>query len=132
MSLRELSLDDTSSANDQSLLFKLSSGPALGMFARVVLCSSPNDAYVPLHSARIQVPMKADRDSSRGLAIVKMTGNMLSHIRPERVSRLTLANLVSKNASSIDRLIGRADHISYLESHILVQQLIHSLYPALS
>lgn len=132
-SLKELSLDDTFFGGAEStLLFKLSTNGVLDHFKRVVLFSSPKDQYVPGHSARIQVPHKAETDYLRGTAIKKMTGNLLSKMNPESLVRVTLLNNVPDTASAVDSFIGRAAHICYLDNAIVVQQLVYSLYPYFS
>ena len=117
MSLKELALDDSNHDVENSLLFKLSSNGALDDFSHIILVSSSKDQYVPVHSARMQVPSRAEADLN-GPAVIKMAFNLLASIPPERLVRISVNNSIPDSASTVDNFIGRAVRvIPYLINH---------------
>ena len=60
-----------------------------------------------------------------------MAANILSQVEPERLLRITLDNNTDA-AKSVDKAIGRAAHICYLDDAVVAQQLVYTLYPFLS
>ena len=106
-SLNELALGDSNQDIENSLLFKLSSNGVLDGFSRIILVSSPKDQYVPVHSARMQVPSRAEADVN-GPAVIKMAFNLLANIQPERLVRISVHNSIPDSASTVDSFIGRA------------------------
>ncbi|XDV33895.1 hypothetical protein PO909_004141, partial [Leuciscus waleckii] len=57
----------------QTFLYRLSKKPGLQFFKNVVLVASPQDRYVPFHSARIEMCRTALKDRTTGLLVQKLT-----------------------------------------------------------
>lgn len=64
-SMTQLCLKDASDAR-QSFLYRLSSKPCFALFRNVLLVSSPQDHYVPRHSARVEICSEALGDQILG------------------------------------------------------------------
>ena len=64
-SMTQLNLKDEPDPR-QSFLYRLSKRPGLALFRNVLLVSSPQDHYVPRHSARIEMCQSALDDPSLG------------------------------------------------------------------
>jgi hypothetical protein len=123
---QELSLKESSDVNTTSL-YSLSENGMLQYFRRVVFISSPNDLYVPEYSARVQVNPKAILNPHIGYTLTSMAANLLSQIEPEKLLRITLDNNVF-DAGNVDKAIGRAGHICYLDNMIIAEGLVYTLY----
>ena len=64
-SMTQLCLKDAADPR-QSFLYKLSSKPCFELFRHVLLVSSPQDHYVPRHSARVEFCAEALGDQTLG------------------------------------------------------------------
>lgn len=102
-------------------LFKLSQEKTYEYFQNTILLSSPQDRYVPYHSARIQLCHAATRDYKKGPAYRAMLKNCLNQI----VSAATTDRLflrcdvnfdTSSQARTLNNFIGRTAHIEFLET----------------
>lgn len=102
-------------------LFKLSQEKTFEYFQNTILLSSPQDRYVPYHSARIQLCHAATRDYKKGPAYRAMLKNCLNQI----VSAATTDRLflrcdvnfdTSSQARTLNNFIGRTAHIEFLET----------------
>ena len=71
--------------------------------------------------------MKAQNDHIFGPLLAHMTANILTQIDPEKLLRITLDNNI-KNNMSIDSMIGRAAHISFLDDIDVVSLLFYNLF----
>jgi hypothetical protein len=127
--IKELSLKDSSDYNTTTL-YSLSENGVLQYFRRIVFISSPNDLYVPEYSARVQVNPKAILNPHVGYTLTSMAANVLSQIEPEKLFRITLDNNVS-DAGNVDKAIGRAGHICYLDNMTIAEGLVYTLYSVL-
>lgn len=124
--LQELSLKDS---NDYHLteLFSLSQNGVLQHFRHIVFVSSPKDLYVPEYSSRVQVNNKAILNPYVGYTLTTMAANIISSIDSEKLIRITLDNNVNESGN-VDKVIGRAAHICYLDQMVIVESLVYSLY----
>lgn len=62
-----------------------------------------------------------------GYTLTSMAANLLSQIEPEKLLRITLDNNVF-DAGNVDKVIGRAGHICYLDNMIIAEGLVFTLY----
>lgn len=116
---------------ENTFIYNLSKEKTLANFRNVFLLSSPQDGYVPYHSARIELCPAASSDfSKRGKIFLQMLNNCLDQIRTSSDHRVIMRCDVNFNASSYGRnlntLIGRAAHIEFLESDIFVKFIMWS------
>eukprot|EP00603_Paraphysomonas_imperforata_P000427 CAMPEP_0114414520 /NCGR_PEP_ID=MMETSP0103-20121206/1431_1 /TAXON_ID=37642 ORGANISM="Paraphysomonas imperforata, Strain PA2" /NCGR_SAMPLE_ID=MMETSP0103 /ASSEMBLY_ACC=CAM_ASM_000201 /LENGTH=938 /DNA_ID=CAMNT_0001582665 /DNA_START=205 /DNA_END=3021 /DNA_ORIENTATION=+ len=130
--LHELALKDSNSE-----LYRLSENGVLQYFDRVVFVSSPKDLYVPFYSARVLVNSRAALDAKTGHVVVEMAANLMTQIEPDRLFRVTLDNQVDQlkaldTMKNVDKVIGRAAHICYLEDKVVAMQLVKTLFGLLS
>ncbi|CAJ1963578.1 unnamed protein product [Sphenostylis stenocarpa] len=90
-------------------------------FKNVVLLSSPQDGYVPYHSARIELCPAATLDfSKQGKVFLEMLNNCLDQMRTNSDHRVVMRCDINFGTSyygkrSFNTLIGRAAHIEFLE-----------------
>ena len=122
-SLLQLSLKDHSDLY-KTFLYKLSKKPTFEYFKNVLLVASPQDRYVPFHSARIEMCKAALKDGMYGAVYKEMVTNILKPIQEN-------PNIVFKRYSAFHTLpggtsnfIGRAAHIAVLDSELFVEKLI--------
>ncbi|CAF4300828.1 unnamed protein product [Rotaria sp. Silwood2] len=98
----------------QTYLYKLSKQP----FA------SPQDRYVPFHSARIEVCKAALKDTVYGSIYVEMISNLLEPILRNPSITFVRYNAFHNIPSGTNNIIGRAAHIAILDSELFVEKLI--------
>ncbi|MCO5547611.1 hypothetical protein L7F22_001062 [Adiantum nelumboides] len=118
--MHQLTFTDEANIQD-CFLFKLSEEKTFEYFQNVLLLSSPQDRYVPYHSARVEMCQAAVRDSRRGVVYTTMHRNCMDQIlKPCIVERNFLRCDVNFNTSSqartLNNLIGRTAHIEFLET----------------
>ena len=119
-SLLQLSLKDAPNPAD-SFLYHLSEAPSLEYFRHVVLLASPQDKYVPYHSAKIStLSQDAAFQTSVSLRIMH---NILEPLRKARVNlvRLSVDHAIPTSANSV---IGRAAHIAMLDNEMFIRKLV--------
>ncbi|KAG2667889.1 hypothetical protein I3760_15G135200 [Carya illinoinensis] len=115
-----------------TFLYKLCKEKTLERFKHVILLSSPQDGYVPYHSARIESCQAASLDSSKkSKAFLDMLNNCLDQIRaPSSEYRVFMRCDVNFDTSSygknLNTFIGRAAHIEFLESDIFARFIMWS------
>ncbi|KAG6403973.1 hypothetical protein SASPL_136207 [Salvia splendens] len=101
-------------------------------FRNVILLSSPQDGYVPYHSARIEMcPASSGDKSKKGKVFLEMLNECLDQIRAKssetRVFMRCDVNFnLSSQGKSIDTMIGRAAHIEFLDSDIFAKFIMWS------
>ena len=122
-SLLQLSLKDHSDLY-KTFLYKLSKKPTFEYFKNVLLVASPQDRYVPFHSARIEMCKAALKDGMYGAVYKEMVANILKPIQEN-------PSIVFKRYSAFHTLpggtsnfIGRAAHIAVLDSELFVEKLV--------
>ncbi|CAI8605692.1 unnamed protein product [Vicia faba] len=115
-----------------TFLYKLCMQKTLDHFKHIILLSSPQDGYVPYHSARIESCQAASHDNSKKSRVfLEMLNNCLDQIRANPLQRRVFmrcdvnfdATAYGKNLNS---LIGRAAHIEFLESDIFARFIMWS------
>lgn len=119
-SLLQLSLKDSPNPCD-SFLYQLSEAPSLESFRHIVLLASPQDKYVPYHSAKIATLSRdAGFQSSVSLRIMQ---NILEPLRRARVNlvRISVDHTIPTSANSV---IGRAAHIAMLDNELFIRKLV--------
>ncbi|KAK9724181.1 hypothetical protein RND81_05G054300 [Saponaria officinalis] len=115
-----------------TFFFKLCQQKTLENFKNIILLSSPQDGYVPYHSARIELCPGSSTDfSKRGKAFLEMLNNCLDQIRsPSIEHRVFMRCDVNFNMSShgknLNTFIGRAAHIEFLETDIFAKLIMWS------
>nr|KYP63132.1 Protein FAM135B family [Cajanus cajan] len=117
---------------ENTFIYNLSKKKTLANFKNVILLSSPQDGYVPYHSARIELCPAATLDfSKQGKVFLKMLNNCLDQIRTNSDHRVVMRCDINFETSSYGRrnfntLIGRAAHIEFLECDIFVKFIMWS------
>ena len=113
--LEQLTLKDSVYLHD-SFLYRLSNIPSFNWFRRIILVGSWQDQYAPLSTASI-CPAADDRNA---LTLAK---NIRRNIGTDHVITVDV-DFDIEDGSSLDSVIGRAAHIKFLESPVLIQLLI--------
>lgn len=103
----------------------------LDNFKNVILLSSPQDGYVPYHSARIEpCPASSTDRSKKGKIFQEMLNECLDQLRASSSENRVLmrcdVDFVSMQGKSLDTIIGRAAHIEFLDSDIFVRFIMWS------
>lgn len=119
-SLLQLSLKDASEPRD-SFLYHLSESPSMEPFRHVVLLCSPQDKYVPYHSAKL-VSISLDGSLQSSLSL-EMMQNILEPLREARVNlvRVSVNHAIPPSTNSV---IGRAAHIAMLDSELFIEKFV--------
>ncbi|XP_019441037.1 PREDICTED: protein FAM135B-like isoform X2 [Lupinus angustifolius] len=116
---------------ENTFIYNLSKEKTLVHFRNVILLSSPQDGYVPYHSARIELCPAASLDfSKRGKVFMEMLNNCLDQIGTDSNDRVIMRCDVNFDTSSygrnLNRLVGRTAHIEFLESDIFAKFIMWS------
>ncbi|KAM0836784.1 hypothetical protein ACQ4PT_062065 [Festuca glaucescens] len=115
-----------------TFFYKLCKLKTLENFKNIILLSSPQDGYVPYHSARIELCPAASSDNSRkGQVFTEMLNNCLDQIRaPSSETRIFMRCDVNFDQSAqgrnLNTMIGRAAHIEFLETDIYAKFIMWS------
>nr|GMC48306.1 protein FAM135B-like isoform X1 [Ipomoea batatas] len=115
-----------------TFLYKLCKRKTLENFRNIILLSSPQDGYVPYHSARIEMCQASSADSSKkGKVFMEMLNHCLDQIRsPSHDHRVFMRCDVNFDTSlqgrNLNTMIGRAAHIEFLESDTFVKFIMWS------
>ncbi|CAJ1972334.1 unnamed protein product [Sphenostylis stenocarpa] len=115
-----------------TFLYKLCKKKTFDHFRHIILLSSPQDGYVPYHSARIESCLAASHDySKKGRVFLEMLNDCLDQIRANPSEcRVFMRCDVNFDATSYGKnfnsLIGRAAHIEFLESDIFARFIMWS------
>ncbi|KAK7351523.1 hypothetical protein VNO77_11050 [Canavalia gladiata] len=115
-----------------TFLYKLCKQNTLEHFRNIILLSSPQDGYVPYHSARIESCQAAANDSSKkGKVFLEMLTNCLDQIRADSTERGVFMRCdvnfdPSTYGKNLDNLVGRAAHIEFLDSDIFARFIMWS------
>lgn len=116
----------------KTFFYTLCKQKTLENFKHIILVSSPQDGYVPYHSARIESCKGASFDNSkRGKVFLEMLNDCMDQIRASSSEhRLFMRCDVNFDTSSYGRnlntFIGRAAHIEFLESDIFARFIMWS------
>ncbi|KAK9288972.1 hypothetical protein L1049_017443 [Liquidambar formosana] len=115
-----------------TFFYKLCKQKTLEDFRNIILLSSPQDGYVPYHSARIELCQASSWDySKKGKVFLEMLNDCLDQIRaPSCEHRVFMRCDVNFNTSShgrnLNTIIGRAAHIEFLETDIFARFIMWS------
>ncbi|XP_010241697.1 PREDICTED: protein FAM135B-like isoform X2 [Nelumbo nucifera] len=115
-----------------TFFYKLCKQKTLENFKNIILLSSPQDGYVPYHSARIDLCQASSLDYSKKSRIfTEMLNNCLDQIRaPTSEQRIFMRCDVNFDTTSqgrnLNTFIGRAAHIEFLESDIFARFIMWS------
>ncbi|GMY17505.1 protein FAM135B-like isoform X1 [Fagus crenata] len=115
-----------------TFFYKLCKQKTLENFRHIILLSSPQDGYVPYHSARIELCQAASWDfSKKGKVFLEMLNDCLDQIRaPSSEHRVFIRCDVNFDTSSygknLNTFIGRAAHIEFLESDVFARFIMWS------
>ncbi|KAK7400259.1 hypothetical protein VNO78_11462 [Psophocarpus tetragonolobus] len=128
--IHQLTFTDDSDL-ENTFIYNLSKEKTLANFRNVLLLSSPQDGYVPYHSARIEPCPTACLDfSKRGKIFMEMLNNCLEQIQVHSDDRVVMRCDINFNTSSYGRnlntFIGRTAHIEFLESDIFAKFIMWS------
>ncbi|XP_028787069.1 protein FAM135B isoform X1 [Neltuma alba] len=116
---------------ENTFIYNLSKKKTLVNFRNIILLSSPQDGYVPYHSARIEHCPSASLDySKKGKVFHEMLNNCLHQINALTDHGVVMRCDINFNTSSygknLNTLIGRAAHIEFLESDIFAKFIMWS------
>uniref|UniRef100_A0A7N0TVR9 DUF676 domain-containing protein n=1 Tax=Kalanchoe fedtschenkoi TaxID=63787 RepID=A0A7N0TVR9_KALFE len=116
-----------------TFLYKLCKQKTLDNFRNIILLSSPQDGYVPYHSARIEVCAASSADySKKGKIFLEMLNECLDQIRTHssehrRIFMRCDVNFdVSSHGRNLNTFIGRAAHIEFLEADMFARFIMWS------
>ncbi|WOL15534.1 protein FAM135B isoform X1 [Canna indica] len=116
-----------------TFFYNLCKKKTLDNFKNIFLLSSPQDGYVPYHSARIELCQASSWDQSKkGHIFMEMLNNCLDQIHaPSSERRVFMRCDVNFDTSSqrrnLNTFIGRAAHIEFLETDIFAKFIMWSL-----
>ncbi|KAJ0237629.1 putative serine esterase family protein [Hirschfeldia incana] len=133
--IHQLTLTDDPDLQN-TFFYKLCKQKTLDSFKNIILLSSPQDGYVPYHSARMESCQPASSDNSkRGVAFLEMLNNCMDQIRgptPETPHHQRVFMRCDVNfdttlyGRNLNSFIGRAAHIEFLESDIFARFIMWS------
>ncbi|XP_031709621.1 protein FAM135B [Anarrhichthys ocellatus] len=106
----------------KTFLYLLSQKQGLQFFKNVVLVASPQDRYVPFHSARIEMCKTALKDRTTGPVYTEMISNLLQPLMEAKECRLIRQNVFHALPNTANTLIGRAAHIAVLDSELFLEK----------
>ncbi|XP_041665467.1 protein FAM135B [Cheilinus undulatus] len=106
----------------KTFLYLLSQKPGLQFFKNVVLVASPQDRYVPFHSARIEMCKTAIKDRTTGPVYTEMINNLLQPLVEAKECCLIRQNVFHALPNTANTLIGRAAHIAVLDSELFLEK----------
>ncbi|XP_054446081.1 protein FAM135B [Pteronotus mesoamericanus] len=120
-SLLQLTFRDNADLR-KCFLYQLSQKTGLQYFKNVVLVASPQDRYVPFHSARIEMCKMALKDRHTGPVYTEMINNLLRPLVEAKGCTLVRHNVLHALPSTANALIGRAAHIAVLDSELFLEK----------
>ncbi|XP_008059165.1 protein FAM135B [Carlito syrichta] len=120
-SLLQLTFRDNADLR-KCFLYQLSQKTGLQYFKNVVLVASPQDRYVPFHSARIEMCKTALKDRQTGPVYAEMINNLLGPLVEAKDCTLIRHNVFHALPNTANTLIGRAAHIALLDSELFLEK----------
>uniref|UniRef100_A0A4X1SMZ7 DUF676 domain-containing protein n=1 Tax=Sus scrofa TaxID=9823 RepID=A0A4X1SMZ7_PIG len=120
-SLLQLTFRDNADLR-KCFLYQLSQKTGLQYFKNVVLVASPQDRYVPFHSARIEMCKTALKDRHTGPVYAEMINNLLRPLVDAKDCTLIRHNVFHALPNTANTLIGRAAHIAVLDSELFLEK----------
>ena len=123
-SLLQLSLKDNADLY-KTFLYKLSTKATFEHFKHILLVASPQDRYVPFHSARVDMCKAATKDNLYGQVYREMLKNILRPIQESKnIRTFKRFSAFHTLPSGTSNFIGRAAHIAVLDSELFVEKLV--------
>ncbi|XP_010544041.1 PREDICTED: protein FAM135B isoform X2 [Tarenaya hassleriana] len=129
--IHQLTLTDDPDLHN-TFFYKLCKQKTMENFKNIILLSSPQDGYVPYHSARIESCQQASFDSSkRAMVFLEMLNDCMDQIRaPNEQQRVFIRCDVNFDTTlygrNLNSFIGRAAHIEFLESDVFARFIMWS------
>lgn len=129
--IHQLTLTDDPDIQN-TFFYKLCKQKTLQHFKNIILLSSPQDGYVPYHSARIDMCQAASGDhSKKGKIFLEMLNDCLDQIRPASPDHRAFLRCdvnfdTSSYGKNLNTFIGRAAHIEFLESEVFARFILWS------
>ncbi|XP_042321746.1 protein FAM135B isoform X2 [Sceloporus undulatus] len=120
-SLLQLTFRDNTDLR-KCFLYQLSQKTGLQYFKNVVLVASPQDRYVPFHSARIEMCKSALKDRHTGPVYAEMINNLLQPVIGAKDCTLIRHDVFHALPNTANTLIGRAAHIAVLDSELFLEK----------
>ncbi|XP_054841891.1 protein FAM135B [Eublepharis macularius] len=120
-SLLQLTFRDNADLR-KCFLYQLSQKTGLQYFKNVVLVASPQDRYVPFHSARIEMCRSALKDRHTGPIYAEMINNLLRPVIGAKDCTLIRHDVFHALPNTANTLIGRAAHIAVLDSELFLEK----------
>merc|ERR1711957_463038 len=120
--LEQLSMTDDTDP-DSCFLSELARTPGMGHFQHVALVSSYQDQYAPFESARIEISRVALEDPKFGPIYQKLAKSILASMDVEKLIRFDVNFHIPE--TNLDTMIGRAAHIQFIESQVLMKMFVH-------
>ncbi|XP_016063277.1 PREDICTED: protein FAM135B [Miniopterus natalensis] len=120
-SLLQLTFRDNADLR-KCFLYQLSQKTGLEHFKNVVLVASPQDRYVPFHSARIEMCKTALKDRHTGPVYAEMIDNLLRPLVDAKDCTLVRHSVFHALPNTANALIGRAAHIAVLDSELFLEK----------
>uniref|UniRef100_A0A8C6YJL2 Family with sequence similarity 135 member B n=1 Tax=Naja naja TaxID=35670 RepID=A0A8C6YJL2_NAJNA len=120
-SLLQLTFRDNADLR-KCFLYQLSQKTGLQYFKNVVLVASPQDRYVPFHSARIEMCKSALKDRHTGPVYAEMINNLLQPVVQAKDCTLIRHDVFHALPNTANTLIGRAAHIAVLDSELFLEK----------
>jgi len=121
LSLSQLTLKDCKDRR-MCALYSLSTFKGMEWFNHVFLFGSAQDEYAPLESARVQLSEESLRRPKSGPILREMMHNIIASLPAESLHRVDVN--FSLDQAGLDRVIGRAAHIQFLENSALMRTLV--------
>ncbi|XP_073013960.1 uncharacterized protein [Typha latifolia] len=115
-----------------TFFYKLCKHKTLEHFKNIILLSSPQDGYVPYHSARIELCQASCWDNSKKAQVfLEMLNNCLDQIRAPSSERRVFMRCdvnfdMSPQGRNFNTIIGRAAHIEFLETDLYAKFVMWS------
>ncbi|XP_068660095.1 uncharacterized protein [Aristolochia californica] len=129
--IHQLTLTDDPDLQN-TFFYKLCKQKTLECFRNIILLSSPQDGYVPYHSARIELcPVAALDNSKKGQVFMEMLNSCMDQIRApsldqRRFMRCDVNFDTSSHGRNLNTFIGRTAHIEFLETDIFAKFIMWS------
>ncbi|XP_042480075.1 protein FAM135B-like isoform X2 [Macadamia integrifolia] len=129
--IHQLTFSDDSDLQN-TFFYRLCKRKTFEYFRNIILLSSPQDGYVPYHSARIELCQASLWDySKKGKIFMEMLHNCLDQISSPSSERRAVIRCdvnfdTSSHGRNLNTFIGRAAHIEFLETDIFARLLMWS------
>ncbi|XP_068661508.1 uncharacterized protein [Aristolochia californica] len=129
--IHQLTLTDDPDLQN-TFFYKLCKQKTLECFKNIILLSSPQDGYVPYHSARIELcPVAALDNSKKGQVFMEMLNGCMDQILApsldqRRFIRCDVNFDTTSHGRNLNTFIGRAAHIEFLETDIFAKFIMWS------